>query len=69
VPPACEIPGVSKAILTIRHEYSRRLTVPSLTRECGMSERILHPPLFKEHFGLTPGQWKQSFQRQTGEAS
>ncbi len=23
--------------------------------------------LFKEHLGLTPGQWKQSFQSQTGE--
>jgi transcriptional regulator GlxA family with amidase domain len=116
--PSCEIPGVSKAILTIRHEYSRQLTVPVLARECGMSERTLHRRyrsvtgntigqdlvarrievaagllreedaklepvaietglgsaknlcrLFKEHLGLTPGQWKQSFQRRTEESA
>ncbi|MCW1922435.1 AraC family transcriptional regulator [Luteolibacter arcticus] len=108
--PECDIPGIRKAIRTIRHEYSRPLTVSSLARECGMSVRSLHRlyrsvtgntivqdiiarrieaaatmlreedvklepvametglgnaknlcRLFKEHFGLTPGQWKESF--------
>ena len=102
--------GISKAILTIRNEYSRPLTVASLARECGMSVRSLHRlyrsvtgttigkdlvarrievaaemlrdgvklepvametglrsaknlcRLFKEHRGLTPGQWKHSCQ-------
>jgi transcriptional regulator GlxA family with amidase domain len=116
-PPPCEFPGVSKAIRTIRHEYSRQITVRTLARECGMSERTLHRlyrsvtgstigqdlvarrievaadllreqdaklepvaietglgsaknlcRLFKEHLGLTPGQWKQSIQRR-GEKS
>jgi transcriptional regulator GlxA family with amidase domain len=106
----CDIPGIRKAIRTIRHEYSRPLTVSSLARECGMSVRSLHRlyrsvtgttigqdliarrieaaasmlreddvklepvametglgnaknlcRLFKEHLGLTPGQWKESF--------
>jgi len=108
----CEFPGISKAIRTIREEYSRPLTVSTLARECGMSVRSLHRGyraatgntvgkdlltrrieaaadmlreddiklepvametglrnaknlcrLFKEHFGLTPGQWKDSFHR------
>lgn len=103
-------PGISKAIKTIREDYSRPLTVSSLARECGMSVRSLHRlyravtgntvgkdllarrieaaadmlreddiklepvametglrnaknlcRLFKEHLGLTPGQWKESF--------
>lgn len=107
--PDCEIPGISKAIRLIRHEYSRPLTVSSLARECGMSVRTLHRlyrsvtgntigkdlvarrievaaemlrgvdvklepvametglrsaknlcRLFKEHLGLTPGQWKET---------
>jgi transcriptional regulator GlxA family with amidase domain len=106
----CDIPGIRKAIRTIRYEYSRPLTVSSLARECGMSVRSLHRlyrsvtgttigqdliarrieaaasmlrednaklepvametglgnaknlcRLFKEHLGLTPGQWKESF--------
>lgn len=106
----CDIPGIRKAISTIRNEYSRPLTVSSLARECGMSVRSLHRlyrsvtgttigrdliarrieaaasmlrednvklepvametglgsaknlcRLFKEHLGLTPGQWKESF--------
>lgn len=109
----CEIPGISKAIRLIRHEYSRPLTVSSLARECGMSVRTLHRlyravtgntigqdlvarrievaaemlrggdaklepvametglrsaknlcRLFKEHLGLTPGQWKESYHRE-----
>jgi transcriptional regulator GlxA family with amidase domain len=108
----CDFPGISKAIRTIREEYSRPLTVSSLARECGMSVRSLHRlyraatgntvgkdllarrieaaadmlreddlklepvametglrnaknlcRLFKDHFGLTPGQWKESFHR------
>lgn len=104
--------GITKAIRTIRNEYSRPLTVSSLARECGMSVRSLHRlyrsatgntigkdliarrieaaadmlreddiklepvametglrnaknlcRLFKEHLGLTPGQWKESFHR------
>lgn len=111
--PECEIPGISKAIRLIRHEYSRPLTVSSLARECGMSVRTLHRlyrsvtgntigkdlvarrievaaemlrevdvklepvametglrsaknlcRLFKEHLGLTPGQWKESHHRE-----
>ncbi len=107
-----DFPGISKVIRTIREEYSRPLTVPTLARECGMSVRSLHRAyravtgntvgrdlltrrieaaaemlreddiklepvametglrnaknlcrLFKEHFGLTPGQWKDSFHR------
>ncbi len=103
-------PGISKAIRTIREDYSRPHSVSSLARECGMSVRSLHRlyravtgntvgkdllarrteaaadmlreddlklepvametglrnaknlcRLFKEHFGLTPGQWKESF--------
>ena len=103
-------PGISKAIRTIREDYSRPHTVSSLARECGMSVRSLHRlyrsatgttvgrdllarrieaaaemlkeddlklepvametglrnaknlcRLFKEHLGLTPGQWKESF--------
>jgi LacI family transcriptional regulator len=112
--PGCggELPGISKAILTIRNEYSRPLTVSSLARECGMSVRTLHRlyrsatgntigkdlvtrrieaaadllrhgdaklepvametglrsaknlcRLFKDHLGLTPGQWKDSVHR------
>jgi transcriptional regulator GlxA family with amidase domain len=106
-------PGVAKAILMIRNEYSRPLTVGSLARECGMSVRTLHRlyrsatgttiskdlatrriraaadmltidglklepiametglhsaknlcRLFKEHFGITPGQWKESRRHQ-----
>lgn len=106
----CDNPGISKVLRTIRHEYSRPLTVSSLARECGMSVRSLHRlyrsvtgttigqdiiarrieaaatmlreddvklepvametglgnaknlcRLFKEHLGLTPGQWKESF--------
>jgi transcriptional regulator GlxA family with amidase domain len=108
----CDIPGISKVILTIRNEYARPLTVSSLARECGMSVRTLHRlyrsvtgntigkdlvarrievaadmlrevdvkleplametglrsaknlcRLFKEHLGLTPGQWKESYRR------
>jgi len=111
---ASALPGVFKAIQTIRNEYSRRLTVSSLARECGLSERTLHRlyrsvtgntvgkdltarrievaaamlreedvklepvaiesglgtaknlcRLFKVHLGVTPGQWKDSFHRQT----
>jgi transcriptional regulator GlxA family with amidase domain len=107
-----DFPGISKVIRTIREEYSRPLTVPTLARECGMSVRSLHRAyraatgttvgrdllnrrieaaadmlreddiklepvametglrnaknlcrLFKEHFGLTPGQWKDTFHR------
>lgn len=103
-------PGISKAIRTIREDYSRPHTVSSLARECGMSVRSLHRlyrsatgttvgkdllarrieaaaemlreddmklepvametglrnaknlcRLFKEHLGLTPGQWKENF--------
>ncbi len=103
-------PGISKAIKTIREDFSRPHSVSSLARECGMSVRSLHRlyravtgntvgkdllarrieaaaemlreddlklepvametglrnaknlcRLFKEHFGLTPGQWKESF--------
>jgi transcriptional regulator GlxA family with amidase domain len=110
VMPECENPGIRKAIHTIRHEYSRPLTVSALARECGMSVRSLHRlyrsatgttigqdiitrrievaalmlreddvklepvametglgnaknlcRLFKEHLGLTPGQWKERF--------
>jgi transcriptional regulator GlxA family with amidase domain len=106
-------PGIAKAILMIRNEYSRPLTVGSLARECGMSVRTLHRlyrsvtgttiskdlaarriraaadllkidglklepiametglhsaknlcRLFKEHFGITPGQWKESRRHQ-----
>jgi transcriptional regulator GlxA family with amidase domain len=102
-------PGIAKAILMIRNEYSRPLTVGSLAQECGMSVRTLHRlyrsatgntigkdlaerriraaadmlkidglklepiametglhsaknlcRLFKEYFGITPGQWKES---------
>ena len=102
-------PGISKAIKTIREDFSRPHTVSSLARECGMSVRSLHRlyrsatgttvgkdllarrieaaaemlreddvklepvametglrnaknlcRLFKEHLGLTPGQWKES---------
>jgi len=108
-PLECDVPGISKAIRMIRHEYSRPLTVSSLARECGMSVRTLHRlyrsvtgntigkdlvarrievaaemlrgvdaklepvametglrsaknlcRLFKEHLGLTPGQWKET---------
>lgn len=113
----CEIPGISKAIRLIRHEYSRPLTVSSLARECGMSVRTLHRlyrsvtgntigkdlvarrievaaemlrgvdaklepvametglrsaknlcRLFKEHLGLTPGQWKETRRGQPKES-
>jgi transcriptional regulator GlxA family with amidase domain len=109
------LPGVLKAIQTIRNEYSRPLTVSKLARECGLSERSLHRlyrsvtgntvgkdlmarrieaaaamlrkedvklepvaiesglgtaknlcRLFKVHLGVTPGQWKESFHRQSG---
>jgi len=108
--PGRDYPGIRKVIRTIRHEYSRPLSVSSLARECGMSVRSLHRiyrsvtgttigqdiiarrleaaammlreddvklepvametglgnaknlcRLFKEHLGLTPGQWKESF--------
>jgi transcriptional regulator GlxA family with amidase domain len=111
---AGENQGILRAIRTIRHEYSRPLTVSSLARECGMSVRSLHRlyrsvtgntigkdliarrvaaaaallrqedsklepvametglrnaknlcRLFKEHLGLTPGQWKESFHGQS----
>lgn len=111
-PAAHHFSGISKAIRTIREEYSRPLTIPSLARECGMSVRSLHRRyrdvtgttigkdllarrlkaaaemlrendikleplametglrnaknlcrLFKEYFGLTPGQWKDSHRR------
>lgn len=116
--PECDIPGIRKAIRTIRDEYSRPLTVSSLARECGMSVRSLHRlyrsvtgttigqdliarrieaaammlreddikleplameiglrnaknlcRLFKEHLGLTPGQWKESFHRRNAGAA
>lgn len=111
--PASGNPGIEKAILMIRHQYPRPLTVSSLARACGMSVRSLHRcyrmatgntivkdltarriraaaemlkidglklepialetglgsaknlcRLFKEHFGVTPGQWKESRQRE-----
>lgn len=104
----CGVPGISKAVLKIRRDYSEPLTVSSLAAESGMSvrslqrifrtvtgktvseavmERRLHAAahllretnfkqepiaietglgssknlgrLFKEHFGVTPGQWRE----------
>lgn len=104
----CENPGVTKAVLKIRRDYSEQITVTSLARESGMSVRSLQRlfrlttgstvsealmerrlaaaanllrdtnfkqepiaietglgssknlgRLFKEHYGMTPGQWRE----------
>lgn len=104
----CDVPGISKAVLKIRRDYSEPLTVFSLAKESGMSVRSLQRlfrvvtgttvsealmerrlnaaahllretnfkqepiaieaglgssknlgRLFKEHFGVTPGQWRE----------
>ncbi len=103
-----EIPGISKAVLKIRRQYSEPMTVSSLARESGMSVRSLQRlfrtatgttvsealmerrldaaanllretdfkqepiaietglgssknlgRLFREHYGMTPGQWRE----------
>jgi transcriptional regulator GlxA family with amidase domain len=51
---AAALPGVIKAIQMIRNEYSRRLTVSCLARECGLSERTLHR-LYRSVTGNTIG--------------
>ncbi len=104
----CAIPGISKAVLKIRRDYSEPITVASLARDSGMSVRSLQRlfrtttgttvsdalmerrldaaanllretnfkqepiaietglgssknlgRLFKEHYGMTPGQWRE----------
>lgn len=103
------VPGISKAVLKIRRDYSEPITVTSLARDSGMSVRSLQRlfrvatgttvsdalmarrldaaanllretnfkqepiaietglgssknlgRLFKEHYGMTPGQWREA---------
>lgn len=51
---ACEIPGISKAILKIRSQYSRSISVSAMARECGMSVRNLYR-LYRSTTGNTIG--------------
>lgn len=47
---SCEIPGIAKAVLKIRSQYSSPITVAGMARECGMSVRNLY-----RHYRLTTG--------------
>lgn len=51
---ACEIPGISKAILKIRSQYPHSISVSAMARECGMSVRNLYR-LYRATTGNTIG--------------
>ncbi len=51
---SCEIPGISKAILKIRSQYSHNISVANMARECGMSVRNLYR-LYRSTTGNTIG--------------
>lgn len=51
---ACEIPGISKAILKIRSQYSHSISISAMARECGMSVRNLYR-LYRSTTGNTIG--------------
>ncbi|GAA5125199.1 hypothetical protein GCM10023212_26380 [Luteolibacter yonseiensis] len=51
---ACEVPGISKAILKIRSQYPNSISIPTMARECGMSVRNLYR-LYRSTTGNTIG--------------
>lgn len=51
---ACDIPGISKAILKIRSEYFQQISVPAMAKECGLSVRSLYR-LYRATTGNTIG--------------